>query len=71
MSINPNEIYPNNKRLHNDRIDFSKVSGSLELPNLVEIQTDSYKWFLEHGIDEVFKEVSSLSGGEKIRLIFA
>ena len=43
--------------LPNDRINFSKISGSLELPNLVEIQTDSYKWFLEKGIEEVMEEV--------------
>ena len=35
----------------NGRLDFSKVSGSLELPYLVEIQTDSYDWFLKKGID--------------------
>ena len=44
-------------RLPNDRINFSKISGSLELPNLVEIQTDSYKWFLEKGLDEVLREI--------------
>ena len=49
--------YKNYPMLPNDRINFSKISGSLELPNLVEIQTDSYKWFLEKGIDEVMKEV--------------
>ncbi len=43
--------------LPSGRINFSKISGSLELPNLVEIQTDSYKWFLEQGIEEVMKEV--------------
>ena len=43
--------------LPSGRINFSKISGSLELPNLVEIQTDSYKWFLENGIEEVMKEV--------------
>ena len=43
--------------LPNNRINFSKISGSLELPNLVEIQTDSYKWFLEKGIQEVMEEV--------------
>ncbi len=43
--------------LPSGRINFSKISGSLELPNLVEIQTDSYKWFLEKGIEEVMKEV--------------
>ena len=40
----------------NGRIDFSKISGRLALPYLVEIQTDSYKWFLQKGIDEVLKE---------------
>ena len=43
--------------LPSGRINFSKISGSLELPNLVEIQTDSYKWFLNEGIEEVMKEV--------------
>ena len=49
--------YKNYPLLPNGRINFSKISGSLELPNLVEIQTDSYNWFLEKGIDEVMKEV--------------
>ena len=41
----------------NGRLDFSKISGRLGLPYLVEIQTDSYKWFLEKGIHDVLKEV--------------
>ncbi len=45
------------KYLHNGRIDFSKISGTLPLPNLVEIQTDSFKWLLDSGIDEVFKDI--------------
>ena len=48
------EAYPSGI---NGRIDFSKISGSLSLPNLVEVQTDSYDWFLHQGIDEVLKEV--------------
>ena len=51
------KTYKNYPLLPNDRINFSKISGSLELPNLVEIQTDSYKWFLEKGISEVMEEV--------------
>ena len=51
------KTYKDYPLLPNNRINFSKISGSLELPNLVEIQTDSYKWFLEKGIDEVLKEV--------------
>ena len=51
------KTYKNYPLLPNERINFSKISGSLELPNLVEIQTDSYKWFLEKGITEVLEEV--------------
>ncbi len=39
------------------RRDYSKVSGTLELPNLVEVQTDSFDWFLKEGIREVFEEI--------------
>jgi DNA-directed RNA polymerase subunit beta len=49
--------YKNYKTLLNDRIDFSKISGSLALPYLVEIQVDSFKWFTSQGLDEVLKEV--------------
>ena len=39
------------------RRDYSTVSGALELPNLVEIQTESYERFINEGIEEVFGEV--------------
>ena len=39
------------------RRNYSRISGSLELPNLVEIQTNSYKWFKEVGIKEVFEDI--------------
>ncbi len=39
------------------RRDYSKVSGQLALPNLIEIQTNSYEWFQREGIQEVFDEV--------------
>lgn len=54
MSKNLNTEY---KYLHNGRIDFSKISGTLPLPNLVEIQTKSFEWLLQEGIDEVFRDV--------------
>ncbi len=41
----------------NGRINFSKISGSSELPNLVEIQTNSFKDFLDKGLDEALREV--------------
>ena len=42
-NINKKEI----KYLHNGRIDFSKISGTLPIPNLVEIQTKSFAWLKE------------------------
>ncbi len=39
------------------RRDYSKVSGGLDLPDLVEIQTDSFKWFITEGIKEVFEDI--------------
>ena len=39
------------------RRNYSRISGSLKLPNLVEIQTDSFKWFQEKGIREVFEDI--------------
>ena len=44
------------KKLNNDRYDYSKISGELPLPNLVEIQTKSYQEFKDKGLDEVFRE---------------
>ena len=47
------------------RRDYSKVSGTLELPNLVEIQTNSYKWFEEEGIKEVFEEIYPIENSNR------
>ena len=44
------------KQLNNGRYDYSKISGDLQLPNLVEIQTKSYEEFKSKGLDEVFRE---------------
>ena len=45
----------------NVRKSFSRTRFNLELPNLVEIQTKSYKWFLEEGLTEVLHEVSPIT----------
>ena len=53
------------------RRDYSKVSGKLELPNLVEIQTNSFKWFIRQGIQEVFEEIYPIENyGKNIKLNF-
>ncbi|MGX8852722.1 DNA-directed RNA polymerase subunit beta [Amedibacillus sp. YH-ame10] len=54
-----------------ERRDYSKVSGDLELPNLVEIQTDSFTWFKDEGIEEVFNEIYPIQNyGGNIKLKF-
>ncbi len=81
MSIKSNErmaCMDNNKAYRivscgkkSSRRDYSKVSGNLELPNLVEIQTDSFKWFTQQGIQEVFQEIYPIENyGKNIRLNF-
>ena len=45
----------------NVRMSFSKARTTLELPNLLEIQTKSYKWFLEEGLAEVLQDVSPIT----------
>ncbi len=43
------------------RVSYSKIEDVLEMPNLIEIQKKSYKWFLEEGLKEVFKDVSPIT----------
>ncbi len=45
----------------NVRMSFSKTHGTLELPNLVEVQTKSFKWFLEEGLMEVLRDISPIT----------
>ncbi|MBR4062090.1 MAG: DNA-directed RNA polymerase subunit beta, partial [Clostridia bacterium] len=44
----------------NLRKSFSKTRTTLEIPNLIEIQTNSFKWFLEEGLAEVLRDVSPI-----------
>jgi DNA-directed RNA polymerase subunit beta len=43
------------------RMSFSKINEVLDMPNLIEVQKNSYKWFLEEGIREVFNDVSAIT----------
>ena len=53
------------------RRNYSKVSSSLEMPDLVEIQTASFDWFLKEGIKEVFDDIYPISNyAGNIRLKF-
>lgn len=43
-----------------NRMSFSKIKETAEMPNLIEIQVESYKWFLEQGLKEVFTDISPI-----------
>ncbi|MDP4180042.1 MAG: DNA-directed RNA polymerase subunit beta [Bacillota bacterium] len=43
------------------RMSYSKIDEVLEMPNLIEVQKNSYKWFLEEGLREVFRDVSPIT----------
>jgi len=45
-----------------ERISFSRIDQLMELPNLIEIQTESYKWFIEKGLKRAFDDISPLEG---------
>jgi len=40
---------------------FSKINEVIDMPNLIEIQKDSYKWFVEEGLKEVFRDMSDIT----------
>lgn len=42
---------------HRERRSFARISEVLELPNLIEIQTNSYQWFLDEGLREMFEDI--------------
>ena len=46
---------------NNVRKSFSKINEVLDLPNLIEIQKNSYEWFLTKGLREVFDDMSSIT----------
>ena len=45
----------------NTRMTFSKINEVIDMPNLIEIQKDSYKWFVEEGLKEVFRDMSDIT----------
>ncbi|HOE07145.1 MAG TPA: DNA-directed RNA polymerase subunit beta [Bacilli bacterium] len=54
-----------------ERRNYSRVQTNVELPNLIEIQTKSFDWFVHEGIEELFNEISPIRDhGEKLELYF-
>ncbi len=46
---------------NNIRMSYSKQKEVLEMPNLIEVQKDSYQWFLTEGLKEVFDDISPIT----------
>ncbi len=53
-------IFKRQKPTEKERRNFGLTTEFLPLPNLIEIQKDSYKWFLEKGVRELFDEISPI-----------
>src|SRR3989339_211905 len=55
-----------------DRKFFTKVKNTIPLPNLIELQLDSYNWFVKNGVKELFEEVSPITdfSGRGLELYF-
>ncbi|SFQ41073.1 DNA-directed RNA polymerase subunit beta [Desemzia incerta] len=45
---------------HRTRRSYARINEVLELPNLIEIQSDSYQWFLDEGLREMFRDISPI-----------
>ncbi len=45
----------------NVRMSFNRINEVLEMPNLIEVQKNSYQWFLDQGLKEVFQDVSAIT----------
>ncbi len=56
---------------HRERRSFARISEVLELPDLIEIQTNSYKWFLDVGLKEMFEDILPIKDfSDKLSLEF-
>ena len=70
MSMEKNRIRPV-KSGKSFRMSYSRQKEVLEMPNLIEVQKDSYQWFLDEGLKEVFDDISPIADyNGRIRLEF-
>ena len=44
-----------------ERMSFGKINEVIDMPNLIDVQKQSYQWFLDEGLKEVFKDVSGIT----------
>ena len=59
-SMEKNRIRPM-KSGRSSRMTYSRQKEVLEIPNLIEVQKDSYQWFLDEGLKEVFDDISPIT----------
>ena len=43
-----------------ERMSFSRIDEVIDMPNLIEVQKNSYNWFLKEGLKEVFRDISTI-----------
>ncbi|MFA6830393.1 MAG: DNA-directed RNA polymerase subunit beta, partial [Bacilli bacterium] len=55
------------KRVGNNRLDLSKTFSAVPLPNLCDVQLQSFAWFRDLGIDEVFKDIFPIQSNKDSR----
>ena len=60
MSMEKNRIKPT-KSGRNLRMSYSRKKEVVEMPNLIEVQRDSYQWFLDEGLSEAFADISPIT----------
>lgn len=48
------------KQRQRERVSFGKIHEILDMPNLIEIQQRSYQWFLDEGLNEMFRDISPI-----------
>ena len=60
-TVDPKTVGAHYEQLgNNTRVNFAKIKEAQEIPNLIDIQLNSYKWFVEEGIQSVLKESSHI-----------
>ena len=43
-----------------ERMSFSRIDEVITMPNLIEVQKNSYRWFLDEGLKEVFRDIATI-----------
>ena len=59
MSMEKNRLHPTGSG-KSIRMSFQRQKEVLEMPNLIEVQKNSYQWFLDEGLKEVFDDISPI-----------